>query len=137
MLEWLASTLGREVALAAAYLRLLPAGRSGRLEVAVRVEAGALLRAFPPMVLLPLAHAVAANAAARVTLSTVGADGAPPHGIALRVDASAPPLRWNEDTLASLRTALAQYFGADAALEAGDAGAIVRWAAAGVSPVAA
>jgi len=44
MLERLASTLGREVALAAAYLRLMPAGRSGRLEVAVRVDAGAIVR---------------------------------------------------------------------------------------------
>ncbi len=132
-----ASTLGREVALAAAYLRLSPAGRSGRLAVVVRVEAAAMSTAFPPMVLLPLAHAVAGNAAARVTLSTAGADGAAPCGIALRVDATAPPMRWSDDMLASLRTTLTQYFGTDAALEVGETGAFVRWRKFRVTPAAA
>jgi hypothetical protein len=132
-----ASTLGREVALAAAYLRLSPAGRSGRLEVEVRVDPAALPLAFPPMVLLPLAHGVAGRSAARVTLATVGADGVPPCGIALRVDAAAQPVRWGNDTLASLRSTLAQYFGAHAALEVGDDGAVVRWGGAPVSPAAA
>lgn len=131
-----ASTLGREVSLAAAYLRLLPAGRTGRLAVDVRIGPAASRLAFPPMVLLPLAHGVAGQATVRVTLATEGADGAPPWGIALRVE-DAQPVRWNDVTLASLRTTLTQYFGADAELEVGDAGAIVRWVSNGVTPAAA
>ena len=63
-----ASTLGREAALAEAFLKVTPAGRDGTLACVNRIppELGDL--PFPPMVLLPLVHAAADARAHRLAL---------------------------------------------------------------------
>ena len=132
-----ASTLGREVALAAAYLRLSPPGRFGRLAVDVSIGTGTEHLAFPPMVLLPLAHRIAAHDVARVMFVLVRAADALPSGVALRVDSRDGPMRWSTETLGSLDATLAQYFGPSAGLAVDAAGAVVRWAGADVTRAAA
>ncbi|MGE5337769.1 MAG: histidine kinase [Gemmatimonadota bacterium] len=118
-----ASTLGREVALAAAYLRLHPAARAGAMRV--RVDAGGSpdLVPFPPMVLLPLVQAASQEQPSRVALAVASALDR----VRLIVDV-APPLlaAWSDERLAPLRATLVQYFGARAALTIDGSRAVIE-----------
>lgn len=139
------STLLREATLAEAYLRVAPAGRSGNLVVDVRVadEVGAL--PFPPMVLLPLAHAAGDAAPSTIRLRApageVPAAGAA-NSVEMRMDASRIPAGWEDAELTAIRGALQNYFGSEASLRiestAASVSAIVTWpvAKSGRSPSA-
>jgi hypothetical protein len=131
------STLLREVTLAEAYLKVVPAGRSGDLIVDVRVADEIGATPFPPMVLLPLAHAAseATPSAIRIEAPAVGSavpgDG---RSIEMRIDVSRIPAGWEEAELLAIRAALQSYFGTEATLRiastSGSASAIVTWSAA-------
>jgi hypothetical protein len=127
-----ASTLGREATLAAAYLKLVPAGRDGRLlaETSIAPELNDL--PFPPMVLLPLVQAAAESSIVRVTITVDGPPKAAPSGVAVRVDPPQRPVGWNDERLAPLRTTLAQYFGPQSRLHVDASGAVARWG--GIDP---
>ncbi len=113
------STLQREAALAQAYLKVVPAGRSGNLDVEVRIADESGAAAFPPMVLLPLAHA-ASDAAppaiqieAPATAQGVTIDA---NSVAVRLSTSRVPEGWEEAELLAIRSALENHFGAVASL---------------------
>jgi hypothetical protein len=128
------STLLREAALAEAYLKVTPTGRSGALVTEVRIAEHVGAIPFPPMVLLPLVHAASEVAPPTVLIS------APAHGIATRVGDNSIAIRlvtsaviagWDEARLPAIRSVLQQFFGMDALLRiehAGDeASATVTW----------
>lgn len=118
-----ASTLARELALAEAYLKIVPAGRSGRLTVAVQIDDELGDTAFPPVVLLPLVHVVTDAEAARIAIDVHDVrahdDGARRRSLAITLAGSAMPEGWTEERLESLRTTLQHYFGPDTTLASG------------------
>jgi hypothetical protein len=131
------STLLREVTLAEAYLKVAPAGRSGDLIVDVRIadEVGAV--PFPPMVLLPLAHAASEAAPSAIHIMASANDSAVAgsgNWIEMRMDASRIPAGWEDTELLAIRGALQNYFGAEAALRiettSASVSAIVTWSVA-------
>jgi hypothetical protein len=117
-----ASTLGREAMLAVAYLKVVPAGRDGRLvaETLIPPELGDL--PFPPMVLLPLVQAAAESSISRVSITVDGSPQAAPTGVAVRVGPPQRPAGWSDERLAPLRATLAQYFGPQSRLHVGASG---------------
>ena len=103
------STLGGEAALSAAYLAVTQAAREGRLRVEVRIAPDVAGLPFPPMVLLPLAQAVA-TAQARFAVIEARREGDDVR-IAVRLDAAEAPPEWSDPRLAGLRETLAHYYG--------------------------
>ncbi len=128
------STLLREATLAETYLKVVPAGRSGELFVEVDVADDVGGMPFPPMVLLPLAHAAseATPSAIRIEApareSTAAGSG---NSIEMRMDVSRIPAGWKESELLAIRGALQNYFGAEASLRiastSDSVSAIVTW----------
>jgi hypothetical protein len=122
-----ASTVLREARLAEAYLRVLPAGRDGRVIVDVAVDDAARDAAFPSLVLLPLVHAAVDAGAARITIrASVDADGR--HALGLSLDQARLPAGWSGDALTGVRAIVTKGFGASSTLlvSAGDGQAMVR-----------
>lgn len=131
------STLLREVTLAEAYLKVAPAGRSGTLAVEVRVAEEVGAAPFPPMVLLPLAHAASEARPSAIRIEApAGASASPGDGrsIEVRMDAARMPAGWDDAGLLAIRGALQNYFGAAATLRIESTGdsvsAIVTWSVA-------
>jgi len=128
------STLGREVALAEAFLKVVPAGRSGQLAVEVRLAPSLLGTTFPPMVLLPLAHAACEVGPATITIEAP-ADPVPDAGrmasVAMRLHGAAVPAGWDEDALLPVRSVLHHHFGAAASVrvvaDAAASAVVVAW----------
>lgn len=114
-----ASTVAREAALVETYLRVVPAGRNKRLATHVVIAADLADDDFPPLVLLPLAHA-AADANASVVEIVVPADQRAAAKMArsamLRFTGHAVPAGWREPALHVVRETVRQYFGASATL---------------------
>jgi Histidine kinase len=113
------STLLRETTLAEAYLKVVPAGRSGALAVDVEVADIVGSAPFPPMVLLPLAHAASEAMPAAIRIrAPAGRVAAASSGnsIEMRVEACGIPAGWQEAELLAIRGALQNYFGATATL---------------------
>ncbi len=128
------STLLREATLAEAYLKVVPAGRSGQLVVDTHINEIAGAAPFPPMVLLPLAHAISEAGAPsiRVTAPCPGTTvRAEIQSIEFRVVSAAKLPGWEESRLAPIRSVLHQYYGNAAALHIerveGDMRAIITW----------
>lgn len=121
-----ASTVDREVALADAYLKLLPAARSGYLNVDVRQAGERERHPFPPMVLLPMVQAAADSFTRRITLAVHAANQGPME-VTVEVDPPLQPAGWSDERLAALRTTLTQYFGASAHLTVQGSRATVQW----------
>jgi hypothetical protein len=118
-----ASTFGREAALAEAYLKVIPAGREGRLSIVLQIapEIGDL--PFPPMVLLPLVHA-----AAEAGIVSLDIDARTPSvlvakskevAVAISVYPAIVVPGWSEGRLAGVRETLARYFDGAAMLTVG------------------
>jgi LytS/YehU family sensor histidine kinase len=133
-----ASTVGREIALAEAYLRIVPAGRNKRLATQSSVAEEVADADFPPMVLLPLVHAAADAGCAHVSI-----DGLRVHGrvaIAVRATCDAVPPAWTGDALDVVRETLLHYLGSDASLtvarDTAGAAATVTWPASDASGLA-
>jgi len=126
-----ASTLGREATLAAAYLKVVPAGRDGRLVAETSIAPDLKDLPFPPMVLLPLVQAAAESSVVRVTITVDGPPQAAPSGVAVRIDPPQRPAGWNDERLAPLRATLAQYFGPQSRLHLDASGAVARWSGTG------
>lgn len=124
-----ASTVGREIALAEAYLRIVPAGRNKQLATQSRVAEEVAEADFPPMVLLPLVHGAAEAGCAQVSIvgSTENGGGA----IAVRATCAEIPGAWAGDALHVVRETLLHYLGSDASLivarDASGALATVTW----------
>lgn len=134
-----ASTVGREIGLAEAYLRIVPAGRNKKLAAQSCVEEEVADADFPPMVLLPLVHAAADAGSAQVSIA-----GTSEHGrgtIAVRATGDEVPRGWSGDALHVIRETLLHYLGSDASLtvarETSCAAATVTWPRAEASGVAA
>jgi hypothetical protein len=104
-----ASTIAREVALAAAYLKIVPAGRDGNLAVTVCVAPELNDVPFPPMVLLPLVHsaAVANPSLIEISASCENASAS----IHVRIPAAVTPAGWAEERLEQTRQTLYALFG--------------------------
>jgi hypothetical protein len=114
------STLQREAALAEAYLKVVPAGRSGHLTVTVQVAHAVGAIPFPPMVLLPLAHGACEVSPEFVRIdapATRGGTEIDENSFAVRVSTSHMPHGWEEAGLLAIRSALQNHFGAAAALQ--------------------
>jgi hypothetical protein len=120
-----ASTLGREVALADAYLHVVPAGRNKQLVTQTNVDIDIEDADFPPMVLLPVVHAAADAGAAHIAIEAKQGNGR--IAIAVRAASAAIPPGWSDDALDVVRETLSQYLGNDASLAVTDerAGATV------------
>ena len=116
-----ASTVRGEARLAAAYLRVLPAGREGALQANVAIDDTVGDAGFPPMVLLPLAH-VAADAGATVIAVRAVAPSAHDTTTLLHLQIEAAltvvPEGWSQEALQPMRATLAQWFGDAADLDA-------------------
>jgi hypothetical protein len=130
------STLLREAALAEAYLKVVPAGRSGGLVADVRIADGLGTTPFPPLVLLPLAHAATEVESRAIHISapaTGTALSAGMNSLAIRVVTPEIPKGWEEAQLPGIRGSLQHYFGAEASLQierAGDSvSAVMIWRA--------
>jgi hypothetical protein len=122
-----ASTVRLEASLAGAYLKVMPAGRDARQIARVDIAAELHDTPFPPMVLLSLAHAVAAAGAATVVTidARVLAQAEPgkEHGrIVLSVGVPTIPDGWTEPRVESVRSTLLHYFGNEAELRVGTIG---------------
>jgi LytS/YehU family sensor histidine kinase len=134
-----ASTVGREIALAEAYLRIVPAGRNKQLTARAHVAEEAADADFPPMVLLPLVHAAAEAGSAQVSID--GSSGPGRTAITVRATCEGVPPAWTGDALHVIRETLLHYLGSDASLtvarDATDAAATVTWPASDASAVAA
>jgi hypothetical protein len=131
------STLLREATLAEAYLKVVPAGRNGALvvDIAVADEVGAM--PFPPMVLLPLAHAASEATPSAIRINAPASEAAGPgsrNSIEVCVKCSSIPAGWEDAELLAIRGALRNYFGAAAVLRiesaTGCATALVTWSVA-------
>jgi hypothetical protein len=128
------STVAREVALAAAYLKVTPHGRAGQLAIDSEVASPVANVTFAPMILLPLAHGAAAARPRAVSFhaDTTGGEG---YAISIILHGAAVPDGWADEALASVRTTLRQCCGSDAALDvrptADGAAALMHWPAAG------
>ena len=110
------STLGREIALMQTYLRILPAGRSGRLEASSYVAVRHADQAFPPMLLLMLAQAAAEAGARQVRVEDAVDSADDRYGIVVATDLAQPPTGWGPATLEPLRGVVRHWFGPDATL---------------------
>lgn len=128
------STLGREAALAEAYLHVVPAGRARRLAIHVAVAPELAGDNFPPMVLLPLAHAAVDAAANAVWIEAPAGIGTPDAGtrtLAVRAACADIPDGWSDDALRAVRETLRHYLGVASSLGItrieGTAVAIVVW----------
>jgi hypothetical protein len=131
------STLLREATLAEAYLKVVPAGRSGNLVVHVSVSDDAGAMPFPPMVLLPLAHAATEAFPSAIRIEApAGGSGDPGDGrsIEMHMNVARIPAGWEDSELLAIRGALQNYFGAEASLRIASrddgVSAIVAWSAA-------
>jgi hypothetical protein len=128
-----ASTVRREVELAEAYLRVVPAGRSKQLLARSKVDGDVADLDFPPMVLLPLVHAAADAGAAQVSINATREAGR--IAIAVQDAGDAVPAGWSDGSLDVVRETLLHYLGSDASLTVsqGQAGAVasVSFAASG------
>jgi hypothetical protein len=133
-----ASTVGREVALAEAYLRVVPAGRNRKLVAESDVADDISDVDFPPMVVLPLVHAAADAGCGHVSIEA--RRHARVAEIAVRASDGAVPPGWNEDALEIVRETLVHYLGSDASLAVSpghtSAAAVVTWPPGGASGVA-
>jgi hypothetical protein len=122
-----ASTLGREMALAEAYVKVLPAGRDGTLRLRQRADERARALRFPPMVLLPLVDAAAQSGERVIDVeATVGSDAVPGSARVALVVTAAQTERvagWEGAKLGDLRIIVASYFGAGARVDVEAAGA--------------
>jgi hypothetical protein len=130
------STLLREAALAEAYLKVIPAGRSGAFVVDVRVDDAVGETPFPPMVLLPLAHAASDARPAAIRIRAPANESAATGGgnsLEVGLDTPRVPAGWDEAGLLAIRGALQNYFGAEASLRiestSASVSAIVTWSA--------
>ncbi len=115
------STLLREAALAEAYLKVVPAGRSGQLVAQTQVAETMGAAPFPPMVLLPLAHVASEMGPAVIRITAPCPDAAVAAGtqsIEIRMIMRAPLRGWDESRLAPIRGVLQQCFCAAATLRA-------------------
>jgi hypothetical protein len=131
------STLLREAALAEAYLKVVPAGRSGDLVVEVEVADDVGAMPFPPMVLLPLAHAASEATPSAIRINAPASESAAAgsgNSIEMRMECSSIPAGWEDAELLAIRGALQNYFGAAAVLRiesaSGSVSALVTWSAA-------
>jgi LytS/YehU family sensor histidine kinase len=135
------STLGREIALMQTYLRILPAGRSGRLEASSSVAAGQADQAFPPMLLLMLAQAAAEAGARHVRVEDAVESAGDRCGVVVATDLAQPPPGWASATLEPLRGVVRHWFGPDATLtvdcDASASRASIAWSRATPAPCAA
>ncbi|MCC7325699.1 MAG: histidine kinase [Burkholderiales bacterium] len=114
-----ASTLQREAALAEAYLKVVPSGRSRSLTVDLCIAHEAGAHAFPPMVLLPLAHAASAAVPLAIQIeapATAQGVAINANSVAMRVSTSRIPDGWGEVELLAIRSTLANHFGAAASV---------------------
>jgi hypothetical protein len=125
-----ASTLSRETALVAAYLKVVPAARDGELAVASNVAPSLADASFPPLVLLSLASGAAKVRAHSVCIDAV-ADDATSVRVGMTVVSGIAPEGWSETALDTLRIALRQYLGEAATLDVAPASdrwiATLRW----------
>ena len=127
------STVDREVALAAAYLKLLPLVRGGHLTIELPDISSGINVPFPPMVLLPLVQAAAESNVSQIRI-TLDDSRRRDVGFALCIDLK--PSRpsyygWTDERLAPLRATLTQYFGLQGQLIVDSSRAVVQWHAAG------
>jgi LytS/YehU family sensor histidine kinase len=118
------STLGREVALAQAFLNVTPAGRGGTLACLNRIPPGLDDLPFPPMVLLPLVHAAADAGARRLGLDASVSPGSNTARVAVAVSVTVPggyaTAGWRGERFAAQRDIVAAYFGEDGKLDSTD-----------------
>jgi Histidine kinase len=109
------STLGREAALAAAYVKVTPAARDGTLAYAQRIPDALSDLPFPPMVLLPLVHAAADARARTVALAAAVEPGDDPASAVVAVTVAVPGglavAGWSAERLTALRDIVASYYG--------------------------
>jgi hypothetical protein len=116
-----ASTLGREAALAEAFVKVTPAARDGALAFAPRLPAALADVPFPPMVLLPLVHAATDARPASMQLIVRQDAGPDPEYATVSVEVAVPPGSpvpgWSADRLDALRAIVASYYGEDTTLE--------------------
>ncbi len=129
-----ASTLAREAMLAEAYLRVLPAGREGRLAVTLELPAALGGEDFPPLVLLPLVHAAvdAMVTEVRIVAAAPGT-ASPSRSLAVIIPGGLVPPGWSDDALHVVRATLLDYLGAGTTLrvtrDEGSLRATVAWMA--------
>ena len=111
-----ASTVAREAGLAQAYLRVVPAGREGRLVAELVLDDCAQDEPFPPLVLLPLVHAAADADARLVRIVARAAATSAERTIEVALERGAIPAGWSDDALAGVRAILAGSVGPTARL---------------------
>jgi len=128
-----ASTVAREAGLAQAYLRVVPAGRDGRLLADLALDERAHDEPFPPLVLLPLVHAAADAGARLVRIVARAAVTSADRTIEVVIERDTIPAGWSDDALAGVRAILVGSVGPSArlhiALLDGRATARVHWRA--------
>ena len=115
-----ASTIAREARLAQAYLRVLPAGRDGRLDAELDIDAAAEDEPFPPLVLLPLVHAAADAGTTRVRIRAASAPGE--RAIDVELAGETIPAGWSDEGLGGVRAILARSLGPTAGVRVARAG---------------
>ena len=116
------STIGREAELVRSYLTVLVAPFVDPPIVASEIDAKAVDRRFPPMVLLPLAQAAAEGLASRrrITVRAVLVD--PMTELTLTIDGGAAPQNWNEPVLTSMRETIVAVCGSRSTIESSSSG---------------
>lgn len=110
------STIGREIDLCAAYLAVAPSAREGRMTLATSVDATVRDVPLPPMVLLPLAQAMANPGEGVVRLEAERRDDVAL--IVLTTIVIERPAGWSEQVLMASRETLAHFYGGSASIEA-------------------
>ncbi len=117
-----ASTLGREAALAQAFLKVTQPGRDGSSACVNRIAPDLADLPFPPMVLLPLVHAAADARAARVVFDASGHAGEGTASVSIVVTVAVPSgievPGWQSERLSALREIVGTYFGEGTRLDA-------------------
>ena len=117
-----ASSLGREAALAQAFLKVTQRGRGGSIACVNRIAPELDDLPFPPMVLLPLVHAAADACAPRLVLDATAHPGDDPThatvSVTVTVPSGVPMIGWQNDRLSVPREIVGSYFGAGTTLDA-------------------
>jgi len=114
-----ASTIGREIDLARAYVAVLQVPRRNSLAIEVRMEDAVRDIALPPMVLLPIAQAAfgGGDADARRRFAIVAGSSADGVTIAVEIEGGTRPDAWRGEGPETASRTLKVYFGTEARLE--------------------
>jgi hypothetical protein len=119
-----ASTLGREAALAQAFLKITRAGRDGSIACVNRIAPEFEDLPFPPLVLLPLVHAAAEARAPQLVIDAGVHPGNDPVNVAVSVTVTVPPgvhvIGWQCEWFSAQSEIVGSYFGKGATLDAAE-----------------